>query len=41
VNPQEPPTEEIGSTAEGGLVAELERMTPQERAAHEKEVAAA
>jgi branched-chain amino acid transport system ATP-binding protein len=41
VNPQEPPTEEIGSSAEGGLVAELERMSPHERAAHEKEVAAA
>jgi branched-chain amino acid transport system ATP-binding protein len=35
----EPPTEEIA--IEGGLVAELKRMTPQERAAHEAEVAAA
>ena len=41
MNPQEPPTEEIGSSAEGGLVAELERMSPQERAAHDREVAAA
>jgi branched-chain amino acid transport system ATP-binding protein len=40
VNPQEPPTEEIHQ-AEGGLVAELERMTPGERAAHEAQVAAA
>jgi len=39
---QEPPTEEIGAAApEGGLVAELERMGPQERAVHDKEVAAA
>jgi branched-chain amino acid transport system ATP-binding protein len=38
----EPPTEEIGAeAAEGGLVAELQRMSPQERAAHEAEVAAA
>ena len=42
MNPQEPPTEEISSAPpEGGLVAEVQRMTPQERAAHAKEVAAA
>jgi branched-chain amino acid transport system ATP-binding protein len=38
----EPPTEEISAEPpEGGLVAELQRMTPQERAAHAREVAAA
>jgi branched-chain amino acid transport system ATP-binding protein len=42
VNAQEPPTEEIQALpGEGGLVAELQRMTPKERAAHEREVAAA
>ncbi len=42
MNVQEPPTEEIGAAPpEGGLVAELQQMTPQERAVHEKEVAAA
>jgi branched-chain amino acid transport system ATP-binding protein len=35
----EPPTEDI--PVEGGLVAELERMSPQERAAHEAQVASA
>jgi branched-chain amino acid transport system ATP-binding protein len=40
----EPPTEEIPTEAipvEGGLVAELARMSPGERAAHEAQVAAA
>jgi branched-chain amino acid transport system ATP-binding protein len=38
----EPPTEEFSAEPpEGGIVAELERMSPQERAAHDREVAAA